>query len=171
MVIAGEEEAKEGKCKVKDLKARTEDTVDVGDLVKTLRDKGVVPVGCKFAIEMLQKENHESTAAVNSEQSTTMEGNAPEEEQERRMASIWVKPVPGVDHKALFGKIKDAVGDTSNTEYNLQWDDNVKVENGNLYVTFTIALAADFDEEVMEVIECMEDDVADQGVVFQTAME
>ena len=57
MVIAGEEEAKEGKCKVKDLKARTEETVDVSDLVKTLRSKGVVPVGCEFAMEMLNGES------------------------------------------------------------------------------------------------------------------
>ena len=57
MVIAGEEEAKEGKCKVKDLNARTEETVDVTDLVKTLRGKGVVPVGCEFAAEMLNNES------------------------------------------------------------------------------------------------------------------
>merc|ERR1712127_448972 len=122
-------------------------------------------------MEMLKKENDEGTTPVTSEPSTAPEGEAPEEEQERRMASIWVKPVAGVEHKDLFAKIKETVGETSDAEYNLQWDDNVKVENGNLYVTFTIALAADFDEEVMEVIECMEDEVADQGVVFQTAME
>lgn len=57
MIIAGEEEAKEGKCKVKDLNARTEETVDVNDLVKTLRSKGVVPVGCEFAMEMLNGES------------------------------------------------------------------------------------------------------------------
>eukprot|EP00577_Skeletonema_sp_RCC1716_P002826 CAMPEP_0113416170 /NCGR_PEP_ID=MMETSP0013_2-20120614/24978_1 /TAXON_ID=2843 ORGANISM="Skeletonema costatum, Strain 1716" /NCGR_SAMPLE_ID=MMETSP0013_2 /ASSEMBLY_ACC=CAM_ASM_000158 /LENGTH=936 /DNA_ID=CAMNT_0000303217 /DNA_START=49 /DNA_END=2859 /DNA_ORIENTATION=+ /assembly_acc=CAM_ASM_000158 len=57
MVIVGEEEAKQGKCKVKDLNARTEDTVDVSDLVKTLRSKGVVPVGCEFAMEMLNSES------------------------------------------------------------------------------------------------------------------
>mmetsp|Transcript_26603 Transcript_26603/g.57187 ORF Transcript_26603/g.57187 Transcript_26603/m.57187 type:complete len:132 (+) Transcript_26603:631-1026(+) len=57
MVIAGEEEAKEGKCKVKDLNARTEETVDVSDLVKTLRGKGVVPVGCEFAMELLAAES------------------------------------------------------------------------------------------------------------------
>ncbi len=57
MVIAGEEEAKQGKCKVKDLNARTEETVDVSDLVKTLRSKGVVPVGCEFAMEMLNGES------------------------------------------------------------------------------------------------------------------
>jgi len=57
MVISGEEEAKEGKCKVKDLKARTEETVDVTDLVKTLRSKGVVPVGCEFAMEVLNDES------------------------------------------------------------------------------------------------------------------
>ena len=54
MVISGEEEAKEGKCKVKDLRARTEETVDVSDLVKTLRGKGVIPVGCEFAMELLE---------------------------------------------------------------------------------------------------------------------
>ena len=57
MVIAGEEEAKQGKCKVKDLGARTEETVDVSDLVKALRSKGVVPVGCEFAMEMLNGES------------------------------------------------------------------------------------------------------------------
>ena len=50
MVIAGEEEAREGKCKVKDLRARTEETIDLSELVKTLRGKGVVPVGCEFAM-------------------------------------------------------------------------------------------------------------------------
>lgn len=57
MVIAGEEEAKEGKCKVKDLKARTEETVDTKDLVSTLRSKGAIPVGCEFAMEMLNDGN------------------------------------------------------------------------------------------------------------------
>ena len=57
MVIAGEEETKEGKCKVKDLNARTEETVYVSDLVKTLRSKGVVPVGCEFATEMMNGES------------------------------------------------------------------------------------------------------------------
>lgn len=57
MVIAGEEEAKVGKCKVKDLKARTEETVDVADLVKTLRGKGVVPVGCELSTELLNEES------------------------------------------------------------------------------------------------------------------
>ena len=57
MVIVGEEEAKQSTCKVKDLNARTEDTVAVCDLVKTLRSKGVVPVGCEFAMEMLNGES------------------------------------------------------------------------------------------------------------------
>lgn len=60
MVISGEEELKEGKCKVKDLKARTEETVEVGDLVKTLRGKGVVPVGCEFAMEFLNGERSQT---------------------------------------------------------------------------------------------------------------
>ena len=57
MVISGEEETKEGRCKVKDLKARTEETVEVKDLVATLRGKGVVPVGCEFAMELLNGES------------------------------------------------------------------------------------------------------------------
>jgi histidyl-tRNA synthetase len=55
MVIIGEDEAKEGKCRVKDLNARTEETVDQSQLVTTLRSKGVIPVGCEFAVEMLKK--------------------------------------------------------------------------------------------------------------------
>eukprot|EP00579_Thalassiosira_antarctica_P001849 CAMPEP_0201871022 /NCGR_PEP_ID=MMETSP0902-20130614/4012_1 /ASSEMBLY_ACC=CAM_ASM_000551 /TAXON_ID=420261 /ORGANISM="Thalassiosira antarctica, Strain CCMP982" /LENGTH=100 /DNA_ID=CAMNT_0048396857 /DNA_START=40 /DNA_END=342 /DNA_ORIENTATION=+ len=90
--------------------------------------------------------------------------------QERRMANIWIKPVDGVDAEALFAKIKADIV-TSDPEYNLQWDEKYKIENGKIYATFTIALDADFDEEVMEVIECMEDEVAGQGIVFQTAME
>ena len=109
---------------------------------------------------------HQPTPSV-----AAAEGEAAAPEQERRMASIWVKPAAGVDAAALYPKIKEAVGATSDPDYDLRWDDNVKVENGNLYVTFTIALAADFDDEVMYVIECMEDEVTDQGVVFQTAME
>ena len=56
MAIVGEEETREVKCKVKDLGARTEETVDVGDLARVLRGKGVVPVGCEFAMEMLKEE-------------------------------------------------------------------------------------------------------------------
>ncbi|KAL7547592.1 hypothetical protein ACHAWF_010882 [Thalassiosira exigua] len=56
MIIAGEEEVRGGTCRVKDLGARTEETVDVNDLVRTLRGKGVVPVGCEFAAEMLDIE-------------------------------------------------------------------------------------------------------------------
>jgi histidyl-tRNA synthetase len=56
MVVIGEDEAKENKCKVKDLKNRTEETVDQSKLAETLRAKGVVPVGCEFAAEMMAKE-------------------------------------------------------------------------------------------------------------------
>jgi histidyl-tRNA synthetase len=56
MVIVGEEEAKENKCNLKDLKARTEESVSLDDLVKTLRRKGVIPVGCEFAAELLSRE-------------------------------------------------------------------------------------------------------------------
>ena len=39
MVIIGEDEWKENKCKVKDIKSRNEDLVDVKDLVAILREK------------------------------------------------------------------------------------------------------------------------------------
>jgi len=56
MVVVGEEEVKEHKCKLKDLANRTEDLVAVDDLVQTLlRKKGVVPVGCEFAKDMMDK--------------------------------------------------------------------------------------------------------------------
>lgn len=58
MVVVGEEEAKQNKCKIKDLRARTEETVPLDDLVKVLlRQKGVVPVGCEFAKELLAASN------------------------------------------------------------------------------------------------------------------
>ena len=61
MVIIGEDEAKEKKCKLKDLKARSEETIDQVLLVSTLRQKGVVPVGCEFAAEMLAAEGKDVT--------------------------------------------------------------------------------------------------------------
>lgn len=57
MVIVGEEELREQKCKVKDLKARTEETVGIADLVSNLRSKGVIPVGCEFAAELFANES------------------------------------------------------------------------------------------------------------------
>ena len=56
MVIIGEKELAEKTCNVKDLKAETEDTVPIADLVTTLRKKGVIPVGCEFAAELAMKE-------------------------------------------------------------------------------------------------------------------
>ena len=56
MVIVGEEELKSNQCKVKDLKARTEDLVPLDQLVKTLRSKGVIPVGCDFAADLFARE-------------------------------------------------------------------------------------------------------------------
>jgi histidyl-tRNA synthetase len=53
MVIVGEEELKEQKCKVKDLDKKTEDLVPISELVSCLRSKGVIPVGCEFAAEIL----------------------------------------------------------------------------------------------------------------------
>lgn len=53
MVVVGEEEAKENKCKLKDLKSRTEELISVDDLVVELKKKGVIPVGCEFAKELM----------------------------------------------------------------------------------------------------------------------
>jgi len=60
MVIVGEDEAKEDTCKVKDLKARTEETVPVSELVSMLRKMGVIPVGCELAAELLAEQEGES---------------------------------------------------------------------------------------------------------------
>uniref|UniRef100_A0A7S1UXW1 histidine--tRNA ligase n=1 Tax=Grammatophora oceanica TaxID=210454 RepID=A0A7S1UXW1_9STRA len=58
VVIVGETEWAEDSVKVKDLAARTEETVKILDLVSVLRgDKGIVPVGCQFAFDLLKKEN------------------------------------------------------------------------------------------------------------------
>ena len=54
MVIIGEDEAKENKCKIKDIKKNEEEKIFQSDLVTTLREKGVVPVGCEFAMESLK---------------------------------------------------------------------------------------------------------------------
>lgn len=56
MAIVGEDEVKEGTCKVKDLKARTEETVPMTELVSTLRNKGVIPVGCELAAELVAQD-------------------------------------------------------------------------------------------------------------------
>ena len=89
--------------------------------------------------------------------------------EERRVVNIQVKPCEGVDPEALYKEIKETV--TSQPEYKLKWEENCKVENGEIITSFTIALEADFDEEVMEVIEMMEDKVANQQVTFQMALE
>ena len=89
--------------------------------------------------------------------------------EERRMVNIGVTPADGVDGETLYNKIKEEI--KSQPEYKLKWDDKCKVENGKIYASFTIALEADFDEEVMEMIEMMENDVKSQEVIFQTALE
>ena len=70
---------------------------------------------------------------------------------------------------ALHQKITETV--TSQPDYKLKWDDKCKVEGGNVHASFTIALEADFDEEVMEVLEMMEGEVAGSEITFQSAME
>lgn len=91
-----------------------------------------------------------------------------QEETERRMVAFCVKPCAGVDPEALYEKIKTTV--TVDDEYKLKWDEKCKVDNGKIYASFTIELAADFDE-VMEAIEYMEGEVESQEVTFMSAME
>ena len=91
------------------------------------------------------------------------------ETEPRRLVAIAVKPCPGVDPETLYKKITTEI--TSRPEYKLKWDDKCKVEGGKIYASFTIHLDADFDEEVMEMIEMMEDEVAGQEVTFMNAME
>jgi len=56
VVVIGEDEAREKKVKIKDLNAKTEETVDQSNLAAALRSKGVIPVGCEFAAEILAAE-------------------------------------------------------------------------------------------------------------------
>ena len=97
------------------------------------------------------------------------EEEKPKEEEERRMVAIAITPVDGVDAQALYTKIKDTIKSTE--EYKLKWDESCKVESGKIYTSFTIALAADFDEEVMEHLEMMEDEISNSEITFQSAME
>lgn len=53
MIIVGEDELKEKKVVVKDLNAKTEEAVAIDNLVKYLRQRGVVPVGCEFAADLM----------------------------------------------------------------------------------------------------------------------
>jgi len=61
MVVIGEDEWEENKVKVKDLGRRTEDVVDLNMLVTFLKSKGVVPVGCEFAMEEVLAANTTAT--------------------------------------------------------------------------------------------------------------
>lgn len=91
-------------------------------------------------------------------------------QEERRVVVIGVKPCDGVDPQDLYNKIKAEI--TSQPEYKLKWDDTCKFDNeGKIQATFTIALEADFDEEVMDVLEMMEDHVKSSEITFQSAME
>ena len=89
--------------------------------------------------------------------------------EERRMVAISITPRPNVDPATLYNKIKSEI--TSQPEYKLKWDDECKIENGAIRTSFSISVDADFDEEVMEVLEMMEDEVANQSIIFQSALE
>ncbi|KAK1733549.1 hypothetical protein QTG54_015722 [Skeletonema marinoi] len=98
-----------------------------------------------------------------------MSEKAEESTEERRMVAIAVRPCEGFDAVALYAKIKAEI--TSQPEYKLKWDDECKIEDGRIRVSFSISSEADFDEEVMEVLEMMEDEVARQEIIFQCVME
>ena len=74
----------------------------------------------------------------------------------RRGVSIWIKPKDGVDPVALHKKITETV--LSKPEYNMKWDDKVKIESGKIYSSFVINEEADFFEEVMDPIEMLYDE-------------
>ena len=97
------------------------------------------------------------------------EQKSEELKEERRMVAIAIRPCPGVDAAALYTKIKAEI--TSQPEYKLKWDEECKIEDGRIRTSFSIGLDADFDEEVMEVLEMMEGEVASQEIIFQSAME
>jgi histidyl-tRNA synthetase len=60
VVVVGENEWADGKCQLKDLAKNTADLVPIQELVSVLREKGVIPVGCEFAAELLAKESASS---------------------------------------------------------------------------------------------------------------
>jgi len=64
MIIVGEKELAEKTCNVKDLKASTEETVPIANLVATLRKMGVIPVGCEFAAELATKEAEDEMTSI-----------------------------------------------------------------------------------------------------------
>jgi hypothetical protein len=103
------------------------------------------------------------------EEAVAAEAEEEEEEPSRRMVAFVATPCSGVDPQALYNKMKETI--VSTPEYELKWDEACKIEDGKIYSSFTIAMEADFDEEVMEYIECMEDEVASHAVTFQTVLE
>lgn len=108
----------------------------------------------------------ENTTSTKDEITTTT--TIPEE---RRVVVIGIQPCPGIDPHTLYEKIKAQI--VSQPEYNLKWDDHCKLigTTNKIQATFTIALQADFDEEVMDVLEMMEDDIQSSEITFQSAME
>jgi histidyl-tRNA synthetase len=60
VVVVGEAEWADGKCQLKDLAQNTADWIPIPDLVPLLRKKGVIPVGCEFAAELMAKESSSS---------------------------------------------------------------------------------------------------------------
>lgn len=85
------------------------------------------------------------------------------------MVVIYINAKPGVDPQALYVKIKEEI--KGEPESKLEWDEKCKVDGSRISTQFKIAVAADFDEEVMDIIEMMEDEVASSGITFQTALE
>jgi hypothetical protein len=111
------------------------------------------------------------TKGINPTRKMAEEGEGEKGPQEdRRIVVIGIKPCAGVDPQELYEKIKETV--TSQPEYKLKWDETCNVyPDGKIQATFTIHIDADFDEEVMDVLEMMEGEVAKTEITYQSAME
>jgi hypothetical protein len=86
----------------------------------------------------------------------------------RRMVVIIITPKASKDPAELYTKIKAEV---VNDEYQLEWQESCEVKEGQIYTSFTIGEFADFHDEVIYLLECMEDDVAKTHITFQSVME
>jgi len=152
MVFVAPDEVSVGKVRVKDL--RTKDAV-TGEGIQ---------VDCSLdalhTIDDLVRKAAEDAEAAAAEA---------ENAQERRLVNISVKPCDGVEPETLYKKITETV--KGEADSNVLWDEACKVDAGQIYASFTINVDADFDEEVMEWIEYMEDEVESCNVTFQAALE
>jgi hypothetical protein len=104
----------------------------------------------------------------NSPNLNIMSEEAEESKPLRRMVVIIITPKASKDPAELYTKIKAEV---VNDEYQLEWQESCEVKEGQIYTSFTIGEFADFHDEVIYLLECMEDDVAKTHITFQSVME